>query len=42
MAVAAGRMVKVMVLVAFPQGAFPVAVRVRVTLPAVMSVPLGV
>ena len=35
-------MLSVFVDVAFPQGAFPVAVRVSVTLPAVISAALGV
>jgi hypothetical protein len=40
-AVAAGTMVKINELVAFPQGAFPTAVKVSVTLPAALSAALG-
>jgi hypothetical protein len=35
-------MVKIIVLVAFPQGTFPTAVRVSITLPAALSAALGV
>ena len=42
LAVAALTIVKVIELVALPQGKFPVAKRVRVTPPAVMSAVLGV
>jgi hypothetical protein len=35
-------MVKIIVLIAFPQGAFPTAVKVRVTLPSAISAALGV
>ena len=41
-AVAAALIVKVLVEVAFEQPVFPVAVKVKVTLPAVMSAALGV
>jgi hypothetical protein len=40
--VAEGTIVKIIVLVAFPQGAFPIAVNVRVTVPAALSAALGV
>ena len=40
--VGAAVIVNVLVDVAFPQGAFPVAVSVKVTLPAVISAALGV
>jgi hypothetical protein len=42
LAVGAGTIVKTIVLVAFPQGAFPIAVRESVTLPAALSAALGV
>jgi hypothetical protein len=35
-------MVKISVLIAFPQGAFPTAVSVSITLPAALSAALGV
>ena len=41
-AVAAGVIVSVLVEVAFPQGALPVAVNVSTTLPAAISAALGV
>ena len=41
-AVAAFEIVRDMELVAFPQGEFPVAVSVSVTIPALISAPLGV
>ena len=41
-AVGGALIVRVLVEVAFPQGALPTAVRVSVTLPAVISAALGV
>ena len=41
-AVALFTMVRIIELVAFPQGEFPIAVNVNVTLPEVISAALGV